>query len=479
MLGLGLNLAALQRPQGSAAPGPVMLPVTPTSRWHPAYSSVVESGGRVVSASDLTGLAAATEGGAGIGPRVLTDGLGRRFWRFEGTEYLTVATTLTFANTRETTVFCVGRVHRQARIFSGGSVAAGTAGNGAALLDARVGLSGEAPMVGNARVAATGRENMVVGTQLSVLGQLRRLTANGGDQSFLNRKTCVVGVQGSGTLAVNGGEIGRYAFSPGASGTWANFDLYELVVYNARLTPAEAQAVAAALADGWAIPEIGNQLILEGDSITQGTGGVTSGLNPAMILTEPGTGRIPATWRVLNQGVSGNQVPNLVSRRDTALSWATQLLPGQNVMAVEIGRNDMVGSGGNLTAAQHYANVVAYLNTATTGVLQRGWTVRLLANIAGPAAFNASHINPYRAMVRNPQFLADTATGSGQAFAGRLGIVDTDLITVGGETVFLDGTDAVDPAYYAGDSTHPTYLGQLARMLGGDTPARGVAAGLV
>jgi hypothetical protein len=44
--------------------------------------------------------------------------------------------------------------------------------------------------------------------------------------------------------------------------------------------------------------------------------------------------------------------------------------------------------------------------------------------------------------------------------------------------VFLDVADAEDLVYYAGDRTHPTYQGQLARMLGGDTPSRGVAFGL-
>lgn len=112
-------------------------------------------------------------------------------------------------------------------------------------------------------------------------------------------------------------------------------------------------------------------------------------------------------------------------------------------------------------------------------MLQRGWTVRQLANIAGPDTLNTSAINPYRALIRNAQYLTDTQTQAGGAFAGKLSIVSTDLIEDGaGNTVFLNGTDAADTAYYAGDTTHPGILGAQKRISGGTTPAYGVAAGL-
>jgi len=57
-------------------------------------------------------------------------------------------------------------------------------------------------------------------------------------------------------------------------------------------------------------------------------------------------------------------------------------------------------------------------------------------------------------------------------------VIDTDLITVGGDTVFADVTDAQDVTYYAGDSTHPNIAGAVARMTGGDDPTKGVAYGL-
>lgn len=477
MIGAGLGFHPA-RPSAQAAPppAPAILPVTPTARWHAQFSVVAESGGRVVTASDLHGLADAIEGAAGAGPQARIDGMGRKFWRFEGAEYLTVGSGLVFANTRQSTVFAVARVHRASsttRLFSGGSAAAGTAGNGAMLLDARTAVSGEAPFVGNARAGGANKARMVVGAQLQVLGNLRRTTGEGGDQTWINRTSCVIGTQGSGTLNVAGAEIGRYAYSPGASGNWGNFDLYELVVYDRSLTPAECQAIAETLADSWAISEIDHQLILEGDSIMQGTGLVTMGLNPAMVLTEPGAGLIPANWRVVNMGVSGARIANLVTRRDTTNGWATQPLAGQNVLAFEIGRNDFP----TVTAEAHYAAVVAYLNTPTTGVLQRGWTVRAMANIAGSPGL-MPRIETYRGLIRAPQFLIDTQSQVGGPYDGAVGIVDTDLIEDSGNTVFLTGDDAGDTTYYAGDSTHPTILGARLRMTGGDHPARGVAWGL-
>ena len=60
-----------------------------------------------------------------------------------------------------------------------------------------------------------------------------------------------------------------------------------------------------------------------------------------------------------------NKVFDLVTRRNVENGWATQRLPGQNVLVFEIGRNDWPASA---TAAKHYANVMAYLNTPVTGI---------------------------------------------------------------------------------------------------------------
>ena len=170
---------------------------------------------------------------------------------------------------------------------------------------------------------------------------------------------------------------------------------------------------------------------------------------------------------MINKGTSGNRVADLVIKRDANHSWSDQILPGRNVMAFEIGRNDW----SQFTAAEHYANVVNYLNTPTTGVLQRGWEARVMANIASSPGLMTKTI-AHRAAIRDPQFLTDVGA------SGQVSIISTDLIELAGETRFEDASDAADTAYYAGDNTHPSLLGAEIRMTGGDTPQYGVAAGL-
>lgn len=470
---------------GSSGPTLATLPVTPTSRWHPGVSTVTESGGRVVSATDLQGLAAVTEGGAGIGPRAMTDALSRKLWRFEGAEFLNVASALTGVSNRAVCVFIVGRVHRAGsvptnNIFGLGNVAGGTALNtGNAQMTAAV-TTNSAPWLRCHSVAGSAasinRPYLIPGAQVQVMSCNSRATASGGTRIMINERASDDLAQATTLVASNAGaEIGRYPFSPGTSGNWGQFDLYEMVIYSGTLTNAQQDAVQAALVANYGIVPITNQLVLEGDSITQGTGVVTSGISSGMTVAEPGAGLIPANYRVLSVGTSGNQVSNLVTRRDAANSWTGALLPGQNVVAFEIGRNDF-GAGG-LSAAQHYTNVVAYLNTTSTGVLQRGWTARELVNIATSAAVQTS-VESYRALIRQAQFLTDTLTGAGQAFDGKLTLIDTDLIQDSGQTIFQTAADAADNTYYNGDSTHPNVLGRLLRVNGGDTPSRGIAWGL-
>jgi lysophospholipase L1-like esterase len=469
-------------PTPPPAPTLAVLPVTPTARWHPGFSSVVESGGRVVSASDLQGLAAATEGASGVGPVAMTDALGRKFWRFEGAEYCNVATTLAGLNTRSISVFFVGRPHRSRTtnpIFGLGNVAAGTAaGTSAAALD--TGVTGGAAFVRafgrSGALSATADQDLVTGSQLQVLSTCSRMTASGGTRVGVNAKFATAVLQpGLGVTGINGAEIGRYPASPGTSGNWGMFDLYELAVYSPALTDTDAAAVAAALQENYGIAEVEHQLVMVGDSITQQIG--DSGRNIAMQITDPGAGYLPANWRCVNVGIAGYTTADLVTVRDTASGWATQILAGQNVAAVMIGKND-TGSGANLTGAQTYAANVAYLNTPTTGVLQRGWTVRWRVPIATGEAISQARLVDLRTLLRDPAFLTDTLTGTGQTYEGKLTLVDTDLITVGGDTVFLDDADSRDPIYYQVDATHPTAAGATVMVSGGDTAARAITFGL-
>ena len=465
-----------------SGPSVTALPVTATARWHAAASTVSADAGRVTAASDLQGLAAAVAGGPGIGPLALTDALGQPFWRFEGDEYLTIAQDLVLS-ARDMTVFMVGRFHRisnKCPVFSLGAEAFGNGANTVRPVLEASSISQGAPILrGFARPSNgldPGAEWMVPGSQMQVAGVTGRANADGGTQIWINEHSLST-VQPYNTVGVAGAEIGRYARSPGASGSWGTFDLYEMVVIDRQVTAAEGDAITAALMAGYSIPSVAHQLVLEGDSIMQGTGDVTSGLAAGMIVSAPGTGRLGADWRVINMGTSGNQIGNLLTRRDLADGWAAQTLPGsaRNVMAFELGRNDF--GVGSQTGASHYVNMVDYIAHVTDGVLARGWEVRLMANIASGASLQPN-IEAFRTLIRDPQFSVDTDTDASGAYAGQLSVIDTDLITDRGGTVFFDTGDASDQTYYAGDSTHPNITGAILRLTGGDDPNRAVFAGL-
>jgi hypothetical protein len=458
-------------------PEPATLPLTPAARWHPAFSTITENAGRITGATDLMGLADVSASGTGLGPKIMTDALGRKFWRFEGYEYLNAANNLVLSS-RDMAVFMVGRFHRVSNkcpVFSMGTVAGGNPANtlGAAL-EASV-LSRSAPMVRGYSYPRNstypGAEWLVAGSQMQVVGVVGGSTVTNlwiNDRHADTTKPYPV-------IDVAGAEIGRYAKTPGSAGNWGTFDLYEMIVFDRQLTTPEAGGLTADLMAHYNIPSLTNQLVLEGDSIMQGTDDVTTGLAANMVLTGPNTGLLPPDWRVVNVASSGNQVGDLRLRRDATSGWPLLKLPGQNVLAVEIGRNDF-GSGGR-SATSHYNNFVAYLNTSSTGVLNRGWTVRVMANIASGSSFTAK-IEAYRALLRDPALLTDTGTGPTQPFAGQLSVVDTDLITDNGDLIFATTADATNTTYYVGDSTHLNVLGTALRMSGGDDPTKGVSYGL-
>lgn len=467
---------------GDPGTGPELttLPLTPAARWHPDFSTVTLDGTRVATATDLTGLAGVSAG-TGEGPVEMTDGLGRKFWRFDGASFLTVADSLVIGS-RSMAVFMVGRFHRigvVSDVFSLGSATAGTASNanGSALLARRTN-QGMPLLQGFSKPSTTNYpepDMMVTGSQMQVVGMTGRANADGGSTLWVNDSR-ISAPQPLNRPGVAGAEIGRYAFAPGAAGNWGAFDLYELVVCDTNLTDAEGDSLTSALMTGYNIPTITNQLVLDGDSITQGTGEVTPALSAGMILTDPGDPQIGSSWRVVNLAASGSRMPNLLSRRDAALSWPDIKVPGgQNVLAFEIGRNDMSPTFATTPTELRNA-VVAYLTddfgTTTNSVLDRGWDVRILANIASSIDYEGV-IGSFRSLIRDPSFAV--AIG-GQA--SQVTIIDTDLITVSGDTVFANAADASDVTYYAGDSTHPNIEGATARATGGDDPSRGIAAGL-
>lgn len=492
-LGLGLGLPFVRTGGGGGEPVPgsqlTPLSVTPTSRWHPAFSTVAKDGSRVSAASDLMGLAALAEVAASSGPTEMTDGLGRKYWRFMTNAASSSGAWLRFAdalalNSRAMAVFFVGRWFQG----SGQLISLGQAGGTNTLnagLRTVATTHGVPYLAGGSQIAsqdATNGKYGIAGCQMQVMWMASRAanaTVATPDKNLLlgiNSTRAQINAPDN-VVGEVGGEIGRYARN---QNNWARADIYEIVVYQGELTDAQADTIAAELVAGWGLEALTDQAVFDGDSITAALFGSTPPLTPdyatSAYATNPGAeGALPLNWRVVNTGASGNTWANIRTRRDNAASIFTKPLSGRNVVAVQGGANDLP----TLTADQIYAAGVQYMIDAGAGVLERGWEARLALNIANANASNFAKITTLRGSgtsgYRNAQFLTDCSAGSGQSYDGKLGLIQTDLITVGGDTVFDTQADAADATYYCSDGLHPNPTGMGVLGLGGDTPQHGYA----
>lgn len=502
--GFGFGANARRRVTAGAAAAPVagFSPSTqalaPSVAYHPHSQSgaVTKSGDRIVACPDRMGLAAlsgyAIDGTTVVGPVEMTDALGRKFWRFRGSDVAFVANALNALNNRALTALMVGRAHNCGAFtyFSPRYSAYTDDATNTPLAAGQAGLrtnatNGPARMFNASRDSfddATNGYKMIPGSQMQVMGLSSRTTANGATR-FHHNADNAAGTQTSVSHAsATGGVIGGVAAASNGFTASAKFDLYEFALWKGELTNAQADEAAAAMVANYAIPALTGQLVLEGDSITAAiatTLAVSPGSadNKAMILTAPGALLVPDTVRVLNTGVSGANVANLVTRRDQASSLYARPYPGgviNNRVAFQIGRNDWTGttqSGTDTTAA-----IVALINTTTTGYLQRGWSVIAVINIATGGVIPSW--TQQRSLMRATQFLTDTLSASGQAYDGLVTRIDVAAITVGGDTKFDTSGDATNTAdgYYDSDGTHLTVAGETLMTSGGDTPANGYGA---
>lgn len=201
MLGIGVGLRFPVPHAGGlppALPGAQPLPITPAARWHPQFSQVGISNGRVVTATDLQGLAGLTASGGG--PRAMTDGLGRSFWRFEGNQALEAANTLSML-VNAFAVFMVVRSHRCSiynPFFDIGTPAQGNAVNALSGVIS-TGSAANLRTLGNYPRDSTtpGSEHTVVGSQMQVIGVASRSAPLGSQALFHNGNRLDVGRAGS------------------------------------------------------------------------------------------------------------------------------------------------------------------------------------------------------------------------------------------------------------------------------------------
>lgn len=457
---------------GPGGPAPAALPATALlARWHAQFSGVTESDGKVTQVNDLIGPAHATNG-SGEGPLLMTDAAGRRFLRFNQTAWMAFITAAGL-NSRALSCWFVGR-HHQAVSTSFISMYGNT---GAATLNASV--SGSiAPFLrghaASATAAASGKERLICGSQLQVLGVTSGTTAGGGQRLFVNEShsgdlaQATSQVQDGTTIAI-GGEIGRYAHIPGASGTWAAMDMYEMVLYGGKQSNADAAATSAALMAAYGIAPIIDAVTIEGDSIHAGfrnnpmnPGEIPSGSNIAMQMAPP-----PAT-RVVNVASSGSTGATLLTRRDAANSIhqsTSMLLSGTNKLVVMVGRNDITTTPsttaiGDAVLDAANSGTIALINTPAGGYLQRGYARVLVGvNIAVGSNIEIAN-NQIRTRLRAAQFLTDTLSGAGQSYEGKVGLVDYPAVVVSGSGTIFDTTaDASDLGWYVTGFTHPNVAG--------------------
>lgn len=539
-IGIGIGLSLSFGGGGGSAPvagaSATTFATTPAIHYHPNSQSggggYTKSGDQVTACPSLGSLAAAMSGlqgtsGAVVGPLEMTDALGRKFWRFNGSQAALIDQTLTAVANRGITTVMVARVHHHAntqelfrpRWSAYTNDTTNTAANASIFYMRAVVTANSAPFLqGQAPIPTTvdaaNAHKFVPGAQLQVMGVASRtdatIGAGLGQRIYMNGQAMSGGQMTTSVTGYVGGVIGGSA----GSGNQANvtlaantiFDLYEFACWTGEVSTVNADANQAAAVANFAISDVDQQLVLEGDSITFG---IATGLSvsPAngggvgSVLSAPGAGYLPATCRLINLASSGALIATAVTRRDgtNSIFSAAGVIPGgtsKNKIALHMGRNDAIVSGPASTGvpATMYSSIVALWNTVTTGYLQRGWSGVQVGNIASSAtAITGSppddpttlqaRIEALRALMftgtaMNSTFKTDTLTNTGQTYEGLLSVIPVHEITVSGNSAFLTSTDAADTAagYYDTDATHLRVAGAELMASGGDNAPYGYGA---
>ena len=514
-------------PTPTPAPGAsaITFPTAETVGYHVNSqfgSMTIDGSDRLTNLPDLKGLAALAAVAGVTAPKVMTDDMGRKFLRFNGNEAAAIANALVI-NNRAFTAIMVGRVPHSRnsiaflnpRFSAYTSAGVNTAANGSIGYMRATVSSSSAPFLQgglpSASSNATDCYKAIPGCQMQVIGVSSRTTANGGTRLYINNDVCDVAQQSTSVTGYIGGIVGG---SAGASntenitGSVNNvFDCYALSVWQGELSNAQADACIAAAVTHYDIAQLDANLVLEGDSIMDGIA-TNLGTSPAWSggigthLTNPGSELVAPNVRVLNNGSSGNQTSHLVTKRDATNSiYDKGKYPGgaaKNRVAVQIGRNDFSQTGGQKNSAMLYADIVALLNTTTTGYLQRGWSVTQAANIAAagtavstnvsPAGENTIHkrIEGLRDLIADTgahtpqsQFLTDTLSNTGQTYEGLVDVLHLyDISFASGlpfKTVISAGI-VYPTGLYDDDLTHLPAEGIAVMASGGDTPQYGYGA---
>lgn len=488
MFAHALALGASRNTSGAAAAGSALTvpPIAPIVQYHAGFG-VTASGSpsRVTTIVDQKGLANGTAGAGGSslgGPLYVNEpyGLLRPLMRWEGNNYLNGAVTAVF-DQRAYWMIAVIRMPKGLdglHFFSAGQADGATAVNTVGPLLSTNG-TGSTPMpymkMSNILTSTVGSsENTIIHAGVQVVGVFCNATRQRG---YVNANGVNVALGSTSLTGIQGFEIGRFSFSPGTktdanynAGPWFQGDVYEFMLGTGTLSDAQADAqMAAALANWSDIVALTDDVVLAGDSIVNGTTSVPS-VSPAARMTEPGHPlALRRSTRVVNVSRSGYETTNLITGRDQANSMGTAPpLSGGRWIGFQIGRNDVALSA--RTAAQIYTNDVALINTVTVGLQQRGIKTLAYAPLAVSIGAHETVLSALTTLLADiTTFRTDTGTTS-----ANLQFANPRSITLSGQTLFANSTDAGNATYYNG-GLHLTSTGYNAEVYGADTPANGWA----
>lgn len=177
-------------------------------------------------------------------------------------------------------------------------------------------------------------------------------------------------------------------------GEFSQVEVYDLLIYSGKHTDLQVATNIASLAALY--PDIRTtpwtkQFVATGDSITNGNApGGNNAAWPGRLCWDYMSG-----WRCTNRGSSGSTALEEVVKKP-ALNWLADPTMAHDVLVVAVGRNDMGTSGGFLTPAQAYANLVSLIQGYKADVPTRDvWAGTLIrtnnsANDPTDDAYNSS-----------------------------------------------------------------------------------------
>ena len=447
---------------------------TPTVLYHPNTET-----GVALSGSEITAVTGEEQNlSTTSGPDEVTDALGRKFWRFDTDEFLEIPNTYTF-NPQAFTILMVVRVHRVLTdIYLLGQTYRDAE---PPTLDTTF-----APMFGISGTQSTGHlrtqrvvsdsthmRDMTVGSQLAVVG----VSFQGTNARFYYNGKEVDALSHYFSVTMAGARIGGYKTLVAGG-----FDVYACALFNGSLSAAAADNLRDELMDHFGIVDNTRDLVLTGDSLTSAFG-VENWETQSMYVSEPGAGLLPANVRVLNIATSGYSVDDLVTQAAYAkgIGILPTGTPANHVAVIHIGVNDMSPGVDNQSAATTYAELVAHINTASTGLLQRGLSVAVCVNIQTDTATLTDRIDDLRTLLRASQFLVDCDAGVGGTYEGQVSLIELPLIEYNSGTPFdgqptTEGVDSGSGSPLFVDATHPNALGKQLIATGGDTPQYGLGS---